>query len=156
MATREEIIKGLEFTVEQAKRATSLFSEDEWDTRSPAGWTPKEIYSHVASTAAVVPQLGAGLLNAPEDVDITQGMDINAMNAQSVGAMESMTPEQVMQALETNYGQLIDYIKGLPDDQLNAKRRFLSDSIPISDIIANSVMLHGIHHVYEASSRPLP
>jgi hypothetical protein len=156
MATREEIIKGLEFTIEQAKRATALFGEGEWDARRPAGWTPKEVYSHLASTAAVVPQLGAGLMNAPEDTDITQGLDINAMNAQSVGAMESMTPEQVMQAFETNYRQLIEYIKGLPDEQLNAKRSFLSAPIPVSDILANTIMLHGIHHVYEASASEIP
>lgn len=156
MATREEIIKGLEFTIEQGKRSTALFSEGEWDTKRPAGWTPKEVYSHLAATAAVVPQLGAGLMNAAEDADITQGMDINAMNEQSVGAMGSMTPDQVIQTFETNYRQLIDYVKGLSDDQLNARRRFLSDAIPVSDILANSIMLHGIHHVYEASSQRAP
>lgn len=156
MATREELIRGLEFTIEQGKRATAIFGEGEWDTKRPAGWTPKEVYSHLAATAAVVPQLGAGLATAPEDTDIAQGMDINAMNARSVGAMESMTTKQVMEAFETNYRRLIDYIKSLPDEQLNAKRRFLSDPIPVSDIIANSIMLHGIHHVYEASARGLP
>jgi hypothetical protein len=156
MATREEIIKGLEFTVEQAKRTTAMFGEGDWDTRRPAGWTPKEVFSHLASTAAIVPQLGAGLMNAAEDADITQGMDINAMNAQSVGAMASMTPEQVMQAVETNYRQLIEYIKGLSDEQLSAKRTFLSVTIPVSDILANSIMLHGIHHVYEASASEIP
>jgi hypothetical protein len=156
MATREELIKGLEFTVEQGKRTTALFAEGEWDARRDAGWTPKELYSHLAATAAIVPQLGAGLLNASEDTDISAGLDINAMNAQSVGAMQSMTPEQVMQAFETNYRNLIDYIKGVPDEQLTLKRRFLSESIPVGDIIGNAVMLHGIHHVYEAAARPLP
>lgn len=156
MATRDELIKGLEFTIEQGKRSTALFSDGEWDAARGSGWTPKEVYSHLAATAAVVPQLGAGLINAPEDTDIAQGIDINTMNAQSVGAMDSMTPEQVMQAFETNYRQLIEYVKGLPDEQLSARRRFLSDSIPVADIIANSIMLHGIHHVYEAAARPLP
>lgn len=156
MATREEIIKGLEFTIEQGKRTTALFGEGEWDARRPAGWTPKEVYSHLAATAAIVPQLGAGLLSAPEDKDISEGLDINSMNAQSVSAMDSMTPDQVMQAFETNYRQLIEYVKGVPDDQLAVKRRFLSDSIPVADILANSIMLHGIHHVYEASSSDAP
>jgi hypothetical protein len=100
-----------------------------------------------------VPQLGAGLANAPEDTDIAAGMDINAMNAQAVEQMEGMEPAQIMQAFETNYGELIDYVKNLPDEQLQAKRRFLSDSVPVSDILASSIGLHGIHHVYEAFSR---
>ena len=42
-----------------------------------------------------------------------------------------------MQAFETNYGKLIDYVKAMPDDLLNQKRAFLSEPIPVSDILAN-------------------
>jgi hypothetical protein len=80
-------------------------------------------------------------------------MDINGMNAQAIAAMESMTPQQVMAAFETNYGKLIDYVKSLPDELLTSKRSFLSEPIPVSDILANNIMLHGLHHVYEANSR---
>lgn len=153
MATREEIIQGLEFTVQQAKRTTSLWQDSEWDAPRASGWTPKQVYCHLASTAAIVPQLGQGLMSAPEDQDVAAGMDINAMNDQSVKAMENMTPQQVMQTFEDNYRKLIDFVKTMPDELLQTRRRFLSDPIPISDIIANAVMLHGIHHVYEANSR---
>ncbi len=153
MATKEEIIAGLELTVAQGKRTTSLFSEGEWDSKRAAGWTPKEVYAHLASVAAIVPNLAQGLANAPEDQDIAQGTDIDQMNAQSVAAMASMTPEQVMAAFEANYGKLIDFVKSIPDEQLNARRRFISDTVPVSDILANAIMLHGIHHVYEAASR---
>ncbi len=153
MAIREDIIQALELTVREGKRTTSLFAEGEWDAKRETGWTPRQVYSHLASTAKIVPQLGAGLLNAPEDADIAAGMDLNAMNEQAVGQMESMEPAQIMEAFETNYAELIEYIKGLPDEQLQAKRRFLSDSIPVADILASSIGLHGIHHVYEAASR---
>ena len=153
MATKEEIIAGLELTVSQGKRTTALFAEGEWDWKRATGWTPCEVYSHLAAVAAIVPQMGQGLSNAPEGADIIQGMDINAMNAQAVAGMASMSPEQVMQAFETNYGKLIDYVKSLPDELLNSKRTFLSDPIPVSDILANRIMLHGLHHVYEADSR---
>ena len=153
MASREEIVAGLETTVAQGKRTTSLFGEGEWDTKRPAGWTPKEVYSHLASVAAIVPNLAQGLMDAPEDRDIAQGMDIDDMNAQSVAAMASMTPQQIMAAFEKNYASLIDFVKSLPDEQLNAKRRFISNSVAVSDILANAIMLHGIHHVYEAASR---
>src|SRR4030042_221806 len=148
MASREELIAGLELTVAQGKRTTSLFAEDEWDSKWLWGWTPKEMYSHLASVAAVVPNLAQGLMNAPEDRDIAEGMDIDQMNAQSVAAMASMTPEQVMKAFEGNYARLVDFVKLLPDGQLTPRRRFISATMLVSDILANAIMLHGIHHVY--------
>jgi DinB superfamily len=153
MATKEEIIAGLELTVSQAKRTTALWAEGEWDWKRATGWTPKEVYAHLAAVAGVIPQLGQGLSAAPENADIAQGMDINAMNAQAVGGMASMTFPQVMETFESNYEKLIDYVKSVPDDTLNQKRRFFSEPIPVSDILANTVVLHGLHHVYEANSR---
>ncbi|TET99616.1 MAG: hypothetical protein E3J29_02535 [Dehalococcoidia bacterium] len=154
MATREEIIAGLELTVAQGKRTTSLFDEGEWESKRACGWTPKEVYSHLASVAAVVPNLAQGLMNAPEDRDIALRVDdVDEMNARSVAAMASMTPEQVMAAFEGNYQKLIDFVKSLPDEQLKAKRRFFSQAVAVSDILANVIMLHGVHHVYEAASR---
>jgi hypothetical protein len=153
MASREEIIQGLEFTLTEAKRTTAFFAEDEWGRKRAAGWTPKEVYSHLAAVAAMVPQMAQGLMGAPEDQDIAGGMDINQINSRSVQAMSSMTPQQVMQSFEDNYRRLIDMVKSLPEEQLQQKRTFLSYRIPVSDILANTLMLHGIHHVYEASSR---
>jgi hypothetical protein len=153
MATREEIIAGLEMTVAQAKRTTALWAEGEWDDKRPVGWTPKEIYAHLAAVAGIVPQLSGGLQSAPENVDIAGGMDINGMNDQAVAAMASMPPAQVMQTFETNYRNLIDFVKAAPDEALQMKRSFLSEPIPVSDILASTIMLHGLHHVYEANSR---
>jgi len=153
VATREELVQGFEFTVQQAKRTTSLWPESEWDAARASGWTPKQVYCHLASMAQVVPQLAQGLEAADESTDITAAMDINAMNDQSVAAMASMESAQVFQAFETNYGTLIDFVKSMSDERLQMKRAFLSDSIPVSDILASAIMLHGIHHVYEANSR---
>ena len=153
MATREEIIAGLEFTVAQGKRTTALYAEGEWDWTRAGGWTPRQVYSHLAAVAGIVPGLAQGMMAASEEADMLAGMDINAMNDQAVAGMASMTPEQVMQAFETNYGKLVEFVKTVPDEVLNSKRRMLSDAIPVSDILANVVMLHGIHHVYEANSR---
>ena len=153
MATREEIIRGLEFTIDQAKRTTALYADGEWDWQRASGWTPRQTFCHLAAVAGIVPQLGQGLLGADENADIAAGMDINTMNEQAVSSMASMTPEQVMEAFETNYRKLIDFVQSLPEEQMQAKRRFMSEAIPVSDIVANIVMLHGLHHVYEASTR---
>ena len=153
MATKEELIAGLELTIAQAKRTTALYAEGEWDWKRASGWTPREVYSHLAAVAAMIPGFSQAMIAAPEDRDLVDGLDVNSMNAQAVGSMSSMTPEQVMQAFEANYRKLIDFVKTAPDDQLNARRRFASDPVPVSDIVGTSVMLHGLHHVYEAASR---
>ena len=153
MATKEEIIAGLELTVAQAKRTTALFAEGEWDWKRATGWTPKDVYSHLAAVAGMIPNFAQAMLGATEDRDITDGMDVNGMNAQAVGAMASMTPQQVMQALEANYQKLIEFVKTVPQEQLDLRRRLFSEPIPVSDILASNVMLHGLHHVYEANSR---
>ena len=153
MATKAEIIAGLELTVAQAKRTTALFAEGEWDWKRATGWTPKDVYSHLAAVAGMIPNFAQAMLGATEDRDITDGMDVNGMNAQAVGAMASMTPQQVMQALEANYQKLIEFVKTVPQEQLDLRRRLFSEPIPVSDILASTVMLHGLHHVYEANSR---
>ncbi len=153
MATREEIIAGLEFTLAQAKRTTSAFAPAEWDTRRHTGWTPKEIYAHLAAVAGMVPAFSQGMMASPEGRDMMSGMDINQMNEQSVNAMRGMAPDQVMQALEANYAKLIEFVKALPEEQLNVKRSFGPVPMPVSDVLANIVVLHGIHHVYEANNR---
>ena len=153
MATKQEIIEGLELTVTQAKRSTALFAQGEWDWKRAGGWTPKEVYSHLAAVAGMVPGFSQAMLAAAEDQDLLQGMDVDQMNAQAVGSMSAMTPEQIMQAFEANYRKLIDFVKSVPDDQLNARRRFASEAVPVSDILGNTIMLHGLHHVYEAASR---
>src|SRR2546427_12589333 len=116
MATKEEIIAGLQMTVAQAKRTTALWAEGEWDWKRASGWTPKEVYSHLAVVAGIVPNFAQGMLSATEGADIGAGMDVNAMNAQGVASMTAMTPQQVMQAFETNYGKLIDFVKTVPQE----------------------------------------
>ena len=153
MATKQEIIEGLELTIAQARRTTALYAEGEWDGNGPPAWAPREVYSHLASVAAMIPGFSQAMIAAPEDRDLVDGLDVNSMNAQAVGSMSSMTPEQVMQAFEANYRKLIDFVKSVPDDQLNARRRFASDPVPVSDIVGSNIMLHGLHHVYEAASR---
>lgn len=153
MATREEIIAGLEFTLAQAKRTTSAFTPEEWDAKRHSGWTPKEVYAHLAAVAGMVPAFSQGMMASPEDRDMAAGLDINQMNEQAVSGMRPMTPEQVLQAFEANYTKLIDFVKALPDEQLKMKRSFGPVAMPVSDVIANVVMLHGIHHVYEANDR---
>lgn len=154
MATKAEITNGMEQLIVQAKRVAKLLDEQaDWDTKRPAGWTPKEMYSHIAATGGMIVSMGAGLLAAPEDADMTQSTNIGDLNAQTVNSMAAMTPEQLVQALETNYTKAIEWVNGLSDDQLAAKKTFAQMKMPASELLANIGVLHGHHHLYEAALR---
>src|SRR3970282_2841293 len=103
MATKEELIAGLELTIAQAKRTTALYAHGEWDWKRASGWTPREVYSHLASVAAMIPGFSQAMIAAPEDRDLVDGLDVNSMNPQAVGSLSSMTPEEVMHAFAANY-----------------------------------------------------
>ena len=45
------------------------------------------------------------------------------LNAQAVASMQRMRLKQLAQTIETNYGKAIEWVKGIPDDQLQARRR---------------------------------
>jgi hypothetical protein len=153
MATREQIIAGLEMTVHQAKRTTALFDANEWNTKRPVGWTPKEIYAHLAYVAGVVPASLDMFFQATEDHVLFQDLNVDQMNAGAVATADSKTPQQVIEEFETNFRNLIDLAESFSDDQLNVKRRFITPEPRLaSDIFAVEFALHGLQHVCEAAT----
>jgi hypothetical protein len=154
MATREELMGGLQFVPAQAKRVAGMLdSASGWDTKRPAGWSPKEMFTHVAVTAGIIPMMGPGMLSAPPEADVVGGMDIAAVNQQGVDSMAAMDTKQILSALSANYGKLSDWVKGLTDEQLESKHTFLGMPMTTSDLLMTLVVMHSIHHLYEA---PLP
>ncbi|MEK7247570.1 MAG: hypothetical protein AAB092_03770 [Chloroflexota bacterium] len=153
MATKQEMIDGMEFVRAQAKRVAGLIDPGDWDLNRPQGWTPKEMFAHVAVTAATIPAMGAGLLAAPENVELTSGLDIGALNEQGVSSLRAVPVEQVLEALDNNYVKLIDWTKGLNDEQLAGKKTFLTMTMPGSDLLMTLTVMHAVHHVYEAGLR---
>jgi hypothetical protein len=154
MATREEIVNGMQQLIVQAKRVGQLLDrEGDWEARRPAGWTPREMFCHVAATGGMMAQMGPAMLAAPEAADMTQSTNITDLNAQTLASMQQLTPPQLVAMIETNYGKAIEFVKGIPDDQLQAKKSFAQMTVPVSDIIANIGVLHGNHHLYEAAMR---
>jgi hypothetical protein len=84
---------------------------------------------------------------------MTQSTSIGDLNAQTLASMTDMTPQQLVQMIETNYAKAIEWVQGVPDDELQANKTFAQMTIPASDIIANVGVLHGNHHLYEAALR---
>jgi hypothetical protein len=154
MATREELMGGFQFVPAQAKRVAGMLDGlSEWDTKRVQGWTPKEMFTHVAVVAGMIPMVGAGMVSAPPEADVVGGMDIAAVNKQGVDSMAAMDTKQILGALNANYGKLADWAKGLTDEQLDSKHTFLGMSISASDLIMTLCVMHAVHHLYEA---PLP
>jgi hypothetical protein len=151
MATKEAIISGIGEVVTEAKRVAGILDERaDWDTKRSQGWTPKEMFSHLAATAGMFPMMGPALLNAPEDADMTQSNDISQLNAASIASLANLTPAQIVEALETNYGKTVEWIKGLDEAQMARKMTFAQLKVPAGDILENIAVLHANHHLYEA------
>ena len=154
MATREELMGGFQFVPAQAKRVAGILDDHgAWDTRRPQGWTPKEMFTHVAVVAGFIPAMGPAMLAAPPEADIVGGMDIAAVNDQGVKSMAAMDTKQIVDALNTNYSNLSNFVKGLTDEQLDSKHTFLGMPITASDLLMTLTVMHSVHHLYEA---PLP
>lgn len=151
MATKEAIISGIQTVITESKRVASILDErNDWETKRSQGWTPKEVFSHLASVAGMFPMMGPAMLSAPEDADMTQSNDIAQLNAASIASLEKLTPAQLVQAIEKNYGKTIEWLKALDDAQMERKMTFAQLTVPAGDILENIAVLHANHHLYEA------
>jgi hypothetical protein len=156
MATREELMGGLQFVPAQAKRVAGMLdSANEWDVKRSEGWSPKEMFTHVAATVGMMPKMGPDILKAPPEADIVDGLDIAEFNEQGVASMRSMDAKQAVEALSANCGKLSDWVKSLTDEQLASKHVFRGMPMTMADLLMTVTVMHPVHHLYEASL-PVP
>ena len=154
MATKQEIVDGMQQLIVQAKRVGNLLDEQgDWETKRPAGWTPREMFCHIAATGGMIAQMGPAMLAAPEDADMTQSTSITDLNAQTLASMEALTPAQLVEMVDTNYSKSAAWVQSLSDEQLQSKKTFAQMTMPASELLANIGVLHGNHHLYEAALR---
>lgn len=151
MATREELMTGLQFVPAQARRVAGLLdAANEWDVKREAGWTPKEMFIHVAAILNLMPMMGPQILKAPPDVDIVEGIDIAESNEQGVAPMRSADPKQAVEALTANCSKMSDWVKSLTDEQLESKHKFRGMPMSMADLLMTVTVMHSIHHLFEA------
>jgi len=154
MTAKQDIKNGMQQVIVQAKRVGALLDEqNDWEAVRPAGWTPREMFCHVAATGGMIAQMGPALLAAPEAADMTQSTNITDLNAQTLASMQALTPTQLVAMVETNYGKAIEWVESVPDDQLSANKTFAQMTMPASELLANIGVLHANHHLYEAALR---
>jgi len=154
MSAKQEIVDGMQQLIVQAKRVGKLLDDQgDWEVTRPAGWTPREMFCHIAATGGMIAQMGPALLSAPEDSDFTQSTNISDLNAQTLASMQALTPAQLVEMVEQNYSKAAEWVKTIPDDQLAANKSFASMTMPASELLANIGVLHANHHLYEAALR---
>jgi hypothetical protein len=151
MATKEAIISGMQGVITEAKRVAAILdARKDWDTKREQGWTPREVFSHLASVAGMFPAMGPALLNAPEDADMTASSNIAQLNAASIASLAGKTPAELVEAIESNSAKTIEWIQALDDAQMARKMTFAQLCVPAGDILENIAVLHANHHLYEA------
>ncbi len=156
MATKAELIDGIQMLINESRRIGSRFTGDEWamPARDEAGWTNKQVFAHVAAIGGLVVPLIGGMASAPAGTDLGANMNIDAMNAQLVGQRADKSIADLESELETSYGGVIGYLRAAPDELLE-KRATIGGfrDLAVGDLLMQMVVMHGIAHLYHAGSR---
>ena len=158
MTTREELIDGFRMIIREGLRTTADFGPDDWSYQvhdEGGGWNAKQVFCHLTATADVVPALVGALTQAQEGQNAAAALDIDAFNAQQVAAREALGEAELVEAFKASHEKLIEFVQGMPDDQLQQRRRFGALEAPVAEIMQSTLVLHGLSHIYHAQSRPL-
>ncbi len=142
--------------IREGQRTTAEFAPDHWASRvhdEEEGWNVKQIYAHLTATAEVTPGLLGAIANAEEGQDAGAGLDIGEFNAQQVAARAEMSSEELMQAFESAFQKLIEFVQTMPEENLELKRKFGAVEGPVADIMSSVIVLHSLAHIYLASTR---
>ncbi|MDE3095987.1 MAG: DinB family protein [Chloroflexota bacterium] len=155
MATKTELIDGIQMLINESRRIGARFTDDEWAMAADeAGWTNKQVLAHVAAIGGIVVPMVGGMASAPAGTDLGANVNIDAMNAQLVGQRADKSIAALVSELETSYGGVIGYLRAAPDELL--ERRVTIGGfrdMPVGDLLMQMVVMHGIAHIYHAASR---
>lgn len=150
MATREELIEGIERLIQEGKRVAADLTPEQLEKAVDVdGWKGKEMFAHVAGVGAMVAPMMTGLSNAPAGTDTFAAIDIDQINAGIVAQRANKTAQELADELATNYRAVIEFVRNAPDELLNKRMtaRGYKD-VPASDIMNRMVVLHGLAHIY--------
>ncbi len=156
--TREDLIEGLGVVRREGMRVMSGFGADDWKRKvldEGGTWSRKQAYCHLTGLAEITPGFIGGLANATPGTDGAAGLDINALNAQLVSAKEQLSDQELMNAFESGFSKLIDFVKTMPEEQLTRTAKFGQLEGQVGDIMNGVLVLHGVAHIYGAGGSPL-
>jgi len=155
MATKDELITGLETLIRESRRIAAVLSDDDWARAvDQDGWTGSQVLAHVAGVGTVIPMFVNALANAPAGTDAMGGTaNVDTMNAGFVGARAGKSPADLAEEVASAYGAVIDYVRGVPDDfLLKLGTAAGHKNVPLGDLMMRMVILHGLAHIYSVYS----
>jgi hypothetical protein len=152
MATKQEIVNGLEFLINEGKRIGATVDSDGWkQVQDHDGWKNTEVLAHVAGIAGIVVPFVSNVVNAGAEANTGQGVDIDALNAGIVGARAQKSVDELVGEIESGYRGVIEWVKQQPDDVFAQKRSFAGyHDVTLGDLLVRMVVLHGLSHIYSA------
>jgi hypothetical protein len=154
MATKDQLIKGIEVLIQEGRRLADDLTPEQWEKVVDLdGWKNREVLAHVAGIGGIVVPLANGLASAPAGVDPVGGMNIDDINAGIVTARAAKSAKELADELEAAYRGVIDFVRNAPDDLL-AKHATAGGhkDVPLGDILMRMVILHGFGHIYSVYS----
>ncbi|MEX2225650.1 MAG: maleylpyruvate isomerase N-terminal domain-containing protein [Dehalococcoidia bacterium] len=154
MATKEEIIRGVELLIQEGQRAAKALTPEDWArTQDMGGWKNNEVLAHVASVGGLVAPMVQGMTNAPAGSDAGASVDIDALNAAMVGQRKDKSVAELADEIADAYTKVIEFVRAAPDDTLAKTASFRGYvDVPVSDLMMRMVVLHGLAHLYSAYS----
>lgn len=154
MATKQEIISGIELLIQEGKRVADALTPADWArAQDMDGWKNNEVLAHVASVGGLVAPMVQGMTNAPDGANAGAGIDIDALNAAMVGQRKQKTIDDLAAEIGEAYSSVIEFVRAAPDETLAKKASFRGYvDVPVSDLLMRMVVLHGLAHIYGAYS----
>lgn len=148
MPTKQELVDGVRLLAREAVRAAAFFDEEQWRRPTVDGWTVREVYCHLLSTAQAMTMFLPALQNVPDGADLNAMFDIDDINAKGVAANIEKPPAEVVTAIGQAYEALVPVIQGLDPAFLAKRLRFGVYDMPVADLAATAITLHGLAHTY--------
>lgn len=157
MASKQELIDGVEFLIREARRIGDRFDADgaEWSMPGDdGGWNARQVFCHVAGIGTITPQFIEGLGKAPAGTDAGASVDIDTVNAGLVQQRDGATGRQAVDELADAYGKVIEWVKATPESTFEQRATLGGyKNMTLSDIMMQAIVMHGIQHIYRAASR---
>ena len=150
----EDVVRGLEFLIQESRRLAENLGEEHWDkTESLDGWKNRQVLAHVAGIATIVAPFAQNLVAAGESANAGEGVNIDVINAGLVAAREGKSPKELADEIATAYAGVIEFVKQQPADLWDQRRTFGGyKDVTLGDIFMRMVVLHGIGHIYASHS----
>lgn len=154
MATREDIITGLETLIRETRRAANDLTEEQWAKNVDLdGWKSSEVLAHIAAVGSIVQPMLTNFTSAPAGSNAIEGVNIDQLNAGLVAARAGKSTAELADEVESNYRGVIEFVRTAPDDLLDHRLTVGGYvDVPASDILIRMVVMHGMAHLYSAYS----